>query len=103
MVGFTPLKVAHWESMLADHPDRAYVHYLISGIRESFRVGYRHEGEMADVLSSATQNMHSADENPFVVEDYLETELARGVVLGPLLTQIHVNRFVSHTSQGNGG
>ena len=37
----TPLKLAQWEYMLAHHPDREYVAYILSGIQEGFRVGYQ--------------------------------------------------------------
>lgn len=34
-------------------------------------------------LSSAKKNMYSAEKNPQVVVQYLEEELAHGVLLGP--------------------
>ena len=93
----TPLVVAHWESMLASHPDREYVDYLIKGIRDGFRVGYQRVVGIEQSLSSARKNLQSAEENPQVVEQYLSTELERGVVLGPFQREefpnVHVNRF----------
>lgn len=93
----TPLRLAHWESMLSSHPDREYADYIISGIRDGFRVGYSHVVSATKPLSSARKNMHSAEENPHVVEEYLEAELARGVLLGPFQREevpgVHLNRF----------
>ena len=58
---FTPLKVAQWDHMLAQHPDRQYVAYLLSGIQEGFRIGYERREH---VLGSARKNMKTAMENP---------------------------------------
>ena len=38
------------------------------------------------LLSSAKKNMYSAEENPQVVEQYLEAELARGGIAGSVPT-----------------
>ena len=35
----TPLVVAHWESLLADHSDRDYVAYLLKGIERVLGLG----------------------------------------------------------------
>ena len=84
----TPLKLAQWEHMLAHHPDREYVAYILSGIQEGFRIGYQ-RGDHG--LGSARKNMQSAEENPQVVRDYLEAERKRGVLLGPF--ELHLSRF----------
>ena len=85
------------ESMLSGHPDREYTDYIISGIQDGFQVGYSHGATTTKPLSSARKNMHSAEENPHVVEEYLEAELARGVLLGPFqreeVTGVHLNCF----------
>ena len=91
---FTPLKLAQWELMLARHPDREYVAYILSGIQEGFRVGY----ERGDhVLGSARKNMKSVEDNPQVVRNYLDVERQRGVLLGPFerseVPEIHLSRF----------
>ena len=41
---FTPLKLEHWESLLTSHPDKEYVNYLLKGIREGFRIGFKEAG-----------------------------------------------------------
>ena len=57
--------------MLAHHPDREYVGYILSGIQEGFRIGYERGVHR---LGSARKKMKSAEENPQVVNDYLEAE-----------------------------
>ena len=90
---FTPLKLAQWEHMLAHHPDREYVGYILSGIQEGFRVGYERGVHR---LGSARKNMKSVEENPQVVSDYLEAE-KREVLLGPFkrseVAEVHLSRF----------
>lgn len=80
--------------MLAHHPDREYVGYILSGIQEGFRIGYERG---VHKLGSARKNMQSAAENPQVVNDYLEAEKKRGVLLGPFerpeVAEIHLSRF----------
>ena len=89
----TPLKSAHWESMLASHPDRDYTDYLLSGIKGGFRIGVNRGVHLA----SARKNMLSAQEHPQVVTDYLQKEMDRGVLLGPFeqssFPEVIVSRF----------
>ena len=56
----TSLKVAHREVMLAIHPDREYVKYLLEGMQLGFRTGVSRNTP----LSSARKNMLSAQEHP---------------------------------------
>ena len=58
---FTPLNLPQWESMLAHHPDRDYVDFILNGIRDGFRVGYNRSSESWCALSSARKNMKSAE------------------------------------------
>ena len=37
---FIPLNLPQWESMLADHPDRNYVEFILNGIRDGFQIGF---------------------------------------------------------------
>ena len=92
----TPLRASAWAPALAAHPDRAFVRFLISGIREGFRIGCHRSIQ----LRSASRNMHSASEHPEVVQAYLEKECALGRMLGPFssaeqrdLPPCHINRF----------
>ena len=83
---FTTLKVAEWEHLLAKHPDRQYVAYLLNGIQEGFRIG------------SARKNMRAVVENP---QDYLKMEQKRRVPLGPFerseVLEVRTSHFGSHS------
>ena len=76
--------------MISDHPDKQLVHYILHGINEGFRVGFRYG-------KSAKSNMLSADTNPQVVTSYLQEEVALGRVIGPLplgsILGIHISPF----------
>ena len=92
----TPLRASAWATALETHPDRAFVRYLLTGIREGFRIGFHRSVP----LHSASRNMHSAREQPTVVQAYLGKECALGRMLGPFpvgerssLPPCHVNRF----------
>ena len=93
----SPLVADHWEEMLAHHPDRRFVEYLMSGIKEGFRIGFRRLESEKKSLSSARKNMYSTVDYPHVVRDYLRDELKRGTVLGPFVPEevpeVHLNRF----------
>ena len=52
----SPLDPAAWASALRDHPDRAFVRYLLRGMSEGFRIGFHRTGP----LRSAPWNMLSA-------------------------------------------
>ena len=88
-----PLVLPHWESMLADHPDKDYVGYLLKGIERGFRIGFDRGGK----LVSARKNMLSAVEHPEVVAEYLLKEKERGVLLGPFqrsdVPEVVISRF----------
>ncbi len=83
-----------WEECLAIHPDRAYVDFLVQGLREGFRIGFRHGSASCH---SAASNMQSADVQPEVIKDFLASELSAGRVLGPVDSDtarcVQVNRF----------
>ncbi len=36
----TPLIASEWEKALTKYPDRQFVNYIITGIREGFRIGF---------------------------------------------------------------
>ena len=93
----SPLIVDYWEERLAHHPDRCFVEYLLSGIKEGFHIGFSHSESARKSLSSARKNMYSTQDHPQVVRNYLRDELMRGTVLGPFVPEevpeIHINRF----------
>ena len=90
----TPLVANEWERCLRNHPDGRYREYILTGLRNGFRVGFQYH-----TLSptSAQTNMLSAGRNQEVVDRYLEREVSLGRVIGPLSRQevpgVHVSRF----------
>ena len=89
----TPLRWQAWERALRTHPDKQFTEYLVSGLREGFRVGFKYPRP----CRSSADNMHSVREHAQVVRDYLSNECAEGRILGPLSPpwsdEIHVSRF----------
>ena len=66
------------------HPDKAFRDYIVSGLREGFRIGFKgHE------CRPAKTNIKSPLEQPQVVLKYLRDECATRRVVGPLA----VNKF----------
>ena len=89
----THLAVESWEAALMSHPDRAYVGYIIRGLREGFRIGFQRGAP----LRSASANMPSSRLRPSVITDYLAGELGKNRMIGPLPMSwrllLHINRF----------
>ncbi len=90
----TPLSVPAWAQALAPHPDHAFSLYVIHGLRDGFRIGFKH----GSPLRSAVANMPSASANQQVIKDYLSAELAKDRLLGPIPPAAapagtHINRF----------
>ena len=74
----SPLSWSSFERELASHPDRNFVQHVVSGIKDGFSIGF--EGPQ---VAHSAGNMSSVKEHPEVVEEYLDTEVALGRVLGP--------------------
>ena len=68
----TLLKVEAWKTYLTNHPDRAFVDYLLRGIRLGFRIGCKSQ---ASLLKSSKANMVSTIQHPQVVSEYTEKEV----------------------------
>ena len=66
---------------MADHPDQAFRDYLLRGMTEGFHVGFDYHNH---TCRQAVSNMRSAGENVQVIQEYLEKEIARGRVAGPV-------------------
>lgn len=90
----TPLVREEWRKSLATHPDPEYREYLLYGIQQGFRIGFRHGSRSC---KSAKANMKSAIDNASVVDEYLAKEVKLGRVLGPLeravCPPVTINRF----------
>jgi len=73
----TPARVEVWQWELAGHPDQAFAKYVLQGLEQGFRVGFRYTSN----LIPNKRNMLSAVQHPQVVRDYLKEELAQNRVV----------------------
>lgn len=88
----TPLRLNNWVKGLASHPDKCFVDYVCSGIRDGFRIGYDCQGSRC---KRATKSMRSIEEPADVVEEYLQKELTAGRILGPYSMSQYPNVHIS--------
>lgn len=99
----SPLIVSNWRSALQSHPDQAFVQYILQGLTHGFHVGF----DRGVKCKSSRNNMRSALENPYPVDEYLAEELQAGRIVGPLdpahLDGAQVSRFgvIPKTGQPN--
>ena len=79
---------------MAAFPDRAFAGYLVSGLREGFRIGFDYGSSR---LSSAKRNLSSASSHTAVIDKYLAKEKARGRLVGPIRpearSRVHLSPF----------
>ncbi len=82
-----------WATLLSNHPDAAFIDYLLCGIAQGFRVGFKPRSG----LHSAKRNFASVEQHPEVVQKYLDLKITLGGVLGPFDEQqvpgVHVSSF----------
>ena len=71
----TPLILERWSSELIHHPDQFFVHYILDGIANGFRIGFDHHCSLQQ--PSSTRLTH----NPSIISEYLQHEVALGRVL----------------------
>ena len=90
----SPLRMDQFQTEPQHYPDQAAVAYVLSGLREGFRIGF--QSSMVN-LKSASSSMRSSFEHPFVIDSYLQTEVSSGGVAGPFLAppfpSPHISRF----------
>ena len=88
----SPLRLDQCQTELQHHPDQAAVAYVLSGLREGFRIGF--QSSMVN-LKSASSDMPSSF--PFVIDSYLQSEVSSGRVAGPFsappFPSLHISRF----------
>ena len=89
----SPLRVEEWGKMLSEHPDKPLVQYILQGISEGFRIGFRYGNSHLKLAS----NLLSAKTNLQVVMAYLQEEVGLNRVVGPLpmgsIPGIHISSF----------
>ena len=71
----TPLVLANWVKLLANHPEKEFTQFILNGIQLSFRVGFNYSQQ---VMKSKSRNMLSTLDHPTVVEAYIHNELTLG-------------------------
>ena len=94
-MGFvSPLVVSKFQIELCNHPDRAAVSYVMEGLKHGFQIG---SSSSSCALKSFSANMLSAIQQPSVIDNYLQTEIAHGRIAGPFPTSpfpyLHISRF----------
>ena len=67
-----PIHINNLEMQLLAHPDRSKVDYVVTGLREGFKVGFHTETIQ---LKSAKRNCPSANKHPEVIDEYLAHEI----------------------------
>ena len=67
--------VDNWRQALKNNPDRHFIQYLFEGLAQGFHIG-------AALHSVQKQHMRSAHDNPQPLDEYLQTELATGRMVG---------------------
>ena len=58
-----------------------YVRYILSGIKDGFRIGYDYS---AHTCASPDKNMQSAAAHPEPIDKFIEEEVSLGRMVGPL-------------------
>ena len=68
----TVIKLGTWQTYLANHPNEAFVNYLLRGIRLGFRIGYKSQ---AIQLKSSTANRLLVIQQTQVISEYMEEKV----------------------------
>ena len=71
----TPLKLDKWKQKLRSHPDQDFMAYVLWGMEHVFRIGIDSTRQMIP----AKKNMLSANQNPEVVEKYIQAEVEKAI------------------------
>ena len=67
--------LSEWHTLLQSHPDKQFVHYILTGIEKGFRIGFSDTGV---TCHAAERNLLSASSNPEIVSKYLAEEVTLG-------------------------
>jgi len=88
----TPLIVSEWRRQLQQHPDTRYKDYILEGIQQGFRIGFRYRNH---TCQAAGKNMRSALDNAGVVDQYLANKVWLKRVVGPIAVSMLPGAMVS--------
>ena len=75
----TPLRWEAWRWALQTHPPPKFVHNILCGIQNGFRIGLDSSLPHTEV----THNTPSAREHQQVIDAYLQTQVEKGYMAGP--------------------
>ena len=78
----TPLRWKAWDYFLVSHPDQEYCKYIVTGLWEGLRIGFKYN-RLKD-CKKAISKMVSTTQKPKIVRDYLSKEYEEDWVQGPL-------------------
>ena len=99
----TPLVPDHFAWELRHHPDQQQVSYVVSGLRDGFRLGFHNSA----TLKSAARNKPSAYQHAEVIDNYLANEVSLRRVAGPFpsppMPNLHVSSFGVIPKKGQPG
>ena len=99
----TPLNIEAWSRCLIRHPDKTFAQYIITVLKNGFRIGY----DWSRPRLHAKANMPSVKAHPAIVQQFIDSELKEGRMFGPfppdeIQYPVHISRFrfiVRKTSQ----
>ena len=83
---YTPLRCSEFERSLSNHPDKAWVSWLLHSIKHGISIGFN--GPRTPLKS---HNLISAYQHPDIINSELSKEIAAGRVLGPFTEKPFVN------------
>ena len=94
----TPLPLSGWCFLLRGRPHRDMVHLVLKGISVGFKIVYSYGSSvLTSANTSAKQNPQGAVMHPDMMEDYLQTEIRLGRLVGPFplhaVPNVHINGF----------
>jgi hypothetical protein len=75
----TPINIDRLEYELQFHPNRLFVNYLLSGLRNGFHTGI----QVLPRCASKGHNLRSARNFPDIVTNFLQEEVDNGFLIGP--------------------
>ena len=87
--------IQNWEKLLSEHQDEQFRDYILSGLRDGFRVGF----SWSQQLTPVKRNIPLAYMHPEVVDEYIQGELAAGNFIGPLSSPMLSNGQILHVSR----
>ena len=97
----SPLNTDVFPRELARHPDQSKVSFVLDGLRNGFKLGFRQSRK----LKSATKNKPSANQHSLAIDQYLANEVLLGRVAGPFpslpVPNLHVSSFGVIPKGGN--